>query len=22
MIIDCHNHPDWYGYNVTRYLYN
>jgi predicted TIM-barrel fold metal-dependent hydrolase len=22
MIIDCHNHPDWYGYNVERYLEN
>ena len=22
MIIDCHNHPDWYGYNVERFLEN
>ena len=22
MIIDCHNHTDWYGYNVDRFLEN
>ena len=22
MIIDDHNHPDWYGYNLKRYLEN
>lgn len=22
MIIDAHNHPDWYGYNVERFLDN
>lgn len=22
MIIDCHNHPDWYGYDVHRFLEN
>jgi predicted TIM-barrel fold metal-dependent hydrolase len=22
MIIDTHNHPDWYGYNVERFLNN
>src|SRR5690606_11429801 len=22
MIIDAHNHPDWYGYNVERFLEN
>lgn len=22
MIIDCHNHPDWYGYDVKRFLEN
>lgn len=22
MIIDIHNHPDWYGYNLERYLEN
>lgn len=22
MIIDAHNHPDWYGYNLTRFIAN
>jgi predicted TIM-barrel fold metal-dependent hydrolase len=22
MIIDCHNHPDWHGYNLERFLAN
>lgn len=22
MIIDCHNHPDWYGYPIGRFLEN
>ncbi|MBO9605460.1 MAG: amidohydrolase family protein [Paenibacillaceae bacterium] len=22
MIIDAHNHPDWYGFSVTRFLQN
>ena len=22
MIIDCHNHPDWHGHNLTRFLEN
>ncbi|MGQ9525491.1 MAG: amidohydrolase family protein [Armatimonadota bacterium] len=22
MVIDCHNHPDWYGYNVQRLIAN
>lgn len=22
MIIDCHNHPDWHGHNLSRFLEN
>ena len=22
MIIDCHNHPDWYGHNLDRFVAN
>lgn len=22
MIIDCHSHPDWYGYNLKKFLAN
>ncbi len=22
MIIDCHNHPDWHGHNLNKYLEN